>query len=197
MKYVYMVQLDRSATDSDSIETELYEDYDKAYDRYKEIISEQLNNFWKNEVNFDTDGDPGEEYEFFEEDNNSNESDVYWHLSLKYDYYIHTFVDLIRTPLYTKRSDEPQYIVRYKENEYSFRSGVAAYIFHAGILNDMGKRKADILLEYVDLVYDCYISDVNNTNLGKLADYIAENWKSLRKTDRYAILEKYYSEADL
>lgn len=31
MKYVYMVQLDRSATDSDSIETELYEDYDKAY----------------------------------------------------------------------------------------------------------------------------------------------------------------------
>ena len=72
MKYVYMVQLDRSATDSDSIETELYEDYDKAYDRYKEIISEQLKNFWKNEVNFDTDGDPGEEYEFFEEDNNSN-----------------------------------------------------------------------------------------------------------------------------
>ena len=30
MKYVYMVKLDRSATDSDSIETELYEDYDKA-----------------------------------------------------------------------------------------------------------------------------------------------------------------------
>ena len=128
MKYVYMVQLDRSATDSDSIETELYEDYDKAYDRYKEIISEQLKNFWKNEVNFDTDGDPGEEYEFFEDDNNSNESDVYWHLSLKYDYYIHTFVDLIRTPLYTKRSDEPQYIVRYKENEYSFRSGADQFV---------------------------------------------------------------------
>lgn len=195
MKYVYMVQLDRSATDSDSIETELYEDYDKAYDRYKEIISEQLKNFWKNEVNFDTDGDPGEEYEFFEEDNNSNESDVYWHLSLKYDYYIHTFVDLIRTPLYTKRSDEPQYIVRYKENEYSFTEGAKALIFHAGVDSEAVKQKD--IPDFTEKVYACYITDSNDTNLLKLADYVAENWKSLQKADRYAILEKYYSEADL
>lgn len=174
MKYVYMVQLDRSATDSDSIETELYEDYDKAYDRYKDIISEQLKNFWKNEVNFDTDGDPGEEYEFFEEDNNSNESDVYWHLSLKYDYYIHTFVDLIRTPLYTKRSDEPQYIVRYKENEYSFRSGVAAYIFHAGILNDMGKRKADILTPTDTLLLHLKSSFLGNNGVPNLSPFFNE-----------------------
>lgn len=72
---------------------------------YKEIITEQLKNFWQGEVTFDTDGDPGEEYEFSEEDNNSNESDVYWHLSLKDDYYVHTFVDLIRTPLHTKQEE--------------------------------------------------------------------------------------------
>lgn len=195
MKYVYIVQLDRSATDSDAIETELYEDYDKAYDRYKEIITEQLKNFWKNEVKFDTDGNPGEEYEFFEEDNNSNESDVYWHLSLKYDYYIHTFVDLIRTPLYTKHANEPNFIVRYKENEYSFTEGAKALIFHAGV--DSGAVKQKDLPDFTEEVYACYITDSNDTNLLKLADYIAKNWNSLRKADRYAILEKYYSEADL
>ncbi len=68
-------------------------------------LTEQLKNFWNGEVVFDTDGDPGDEYEFSEEDNNSNESDVYWHLSLKNDYYIHTFVDLIRTPLHTKQEE--------------------------------------------------------------------------------------------
>ena len=77
----------------------------KARIRIKEIITEQLKNFWQGEVTFDTDGDPGEEYEFSEEDNNSNESDVYWHLSLKDDYYVHTFVDLIRTPLHTKQEE--------------------------------------------------------------------------------------------
>ena len=48
---------------------------------------------------FDTDGDPGDEYEFSEDDNNSNESDISWQLSLKYDYYEHTFVHLIRIQL--------------------------------------------------------------------------------------------------
>ena len=100
MKYVYMVQLDWSTADADGIETELYEDYDTAYDRYKEIISEQLKNFWDGKVVFDTDGDPGDEYEFSEDDNNSDESEVYWHLSLKDDYYVHTFVDLLRKELH-------------------------------------------------------------------------------------------------
>ena len=72
MKIIFMVQLDWSTADADGIETELYEDYDTAYDRYKEIISEQLKNFWDGKVVFDTDGDPGDEYEFSEDDNNSN-----------------------------------------------------------------------------------------------------------------------------
>ena len=36
MKEIFMVQLDWSTTDSDGIDTELY-DYGDAYDRYKEI----------------------------------------------------------------------------------------------------------------------------------------------------------------
>ena len=72
MKDIFMVQLDWSTTDADGIDTELYEDYGDAYDRYKEIITEQLKNFWQGEVVFDTDGDPGKDYEFSEEDNNSS-----------------------------------------------------------------------------------------------------------------------------
>ena len=94
-----MVMLDWSTTDEDGFQIELFKKYDDAYDRFKEIISEQLKEFWDGEVNFDIDGDPGEEYEFSEEDNNSGESEVYWHLSCKHDYYTHTFVDLLRKEL--------------------------------------------------------------------------------------------------
>ena len=195
MKDIFMVQLDWSTTDADGIDTELYEDYDQAYDRYKEIITEQLKNFWQGEVTFDTDGDPGEEYEFADDDNNSNESDVFWHLSLKDDYYVHTFVDLLRTPLYTKHEDNPVFTVRYGGSEYTFTEGAKALIFHAGI--DSGAVKQKDLPDFTEKVYACYITDSNDTNLLKLADYVAENWKSLRKADRYAILDKYYSEAEL
>lgn len=195
MKEIFMVRLDWSTTDADGIDTELYEDYDQAYDRYKEIITEQLKNFWQGEVTFDTDGDPGEEYEFSDDDNNSNESDVFWHLSLKDDYYVHTFVDLLRMPLYTKHEDNPVFTVRYGDKEYTFTEGAKALIFHAGI--DSGAVKQKDLPDFTEKVYACYITDSNDTNLLKLADYVAENWKSLRKADRYAILDKYYSEAEL
>lgn len=99
MDHVFMVTLDWSTTDEDGFQIELFKKYDDAYDRFKEIISEQLKEFWGGEVNFDIDGDPGEEYEFSEEDNNSGESEVYWHLSCKHDYYTHTFVALFRKDL--------------------------------------------------------------------------------------------------
>lgn len=86
MDHVFMVLLDWSTTDEDGFQIELFKNYDDAYDRFKEIISEQLKEFWDGEVDFDIDGDPGEEYEFSEEDNNSGESEVYWHLSYKHDY---------------------------------------------------------------------------------------------------------------
>mgnify|MGYP001783324758 FL=1 len=99
MDHVFMVMLDWSTTDEDGFQIELFKSYDDAYERFKEIISEQLKEFWDGEVTFDIDGDPGEEYEFSEEDNNSGESEVYWHLSCKHDYYTHTFVDLLRKEL--------------------------------------------------------------------------------------------------
>lgn len=51
-----MVMLDWSTTDADGFQIELFKNYDDAYDRFKEIISEQLKEFWDDEVNFDIDG---------------------------------------------------------------------------------------------------------------------------------------------
>lgn len=114
---------------------------------------------------------------------------------MKDDYYFHTFVDLLRVPLYTKHEDSPVFTVRYGGSEYTFTEGAKALIFHAGADSDAVKQKD--LPDFTEKVYACYITDSNDTNLLKLADYVAEHWKSLQKADRYAILEKYYSEAEL
>ena len=91
--------------------------------------------------------------------------------------------------------EEPQFTATYKGTVYSFQYGSEVYIFHTGIYNGIGSRKPKNLLEYVALVHECYLSDSNRTNLGDLADYVAEHWKTLRNKDRYEILEKYYMEA--
>lgn len=94
-----------------------------------------------------------------------------------------------------KHTNKPVFIVRYGNIEYTFAEGAKSFIFHAGIGNDTIKEKD--LIEFTEKVYLCYIADSNNTNLGMLTDYIAQHWQTLRKTNRYALLEKYYSEADL
>ena len=92
-------------------------------------------------------------------------------------------------------SEEPQFTATCKGAVYSFQYGSEVYIFHTGIYNGIGSRKPKNLLEYVALVHECYLSDSNRTNLGDLADYVAEHWKTLRNKDSYEILEKYYMEA--
>ena len=47
MDHVFMVMLDWSTTDADGFQIELFKNYDDAYDRFKEIISEQLKEFWE------------------------------------------------------------------------------------------------------------------------------------------------------
>lgn len=94
-----------------------------------------------------------------------------------------------------KRKNKPVFIVRYGDSEYTFNEGAKAFIFHAGIRNDTVKDRD--LPEFTEKVYECYITDCNNADLGALADYMAQRWPSIRKTDRYALLEKYYSEADI
>ena len=90
-----------------------------------------------------------------------------------------------------------EFQVIYKGKIYTFDYGSQAYIFHAGIYNDVDKKYSiKTLLSYVDLVHQCYLKDINRTPLGELADYIAVNWKKVKDLDRYNILEKFYMEAN-
>lgn len=49
---------------------------------------------WVGDIEFD-DGYPVDDhYEFEFEDNNSGESEVYWHITDKIYWYLHSFIDL-------------------------------------------------------------------------------------------------------
>ena len=68
--------------------------------------------------------------------------------------------------------------IRFQGEQYSFAYGSQAYIFHTGILNGF--------------VHRCYLRDDNRTPLGALADYIAENWESVRDKPAREVLEDFY-----
>ena len=91
-----------------------------------------------------------------------------------------------------------EFQVIYKGKTYTFAYGSQAYVFHTGIYNDMDtKYGIKTLLAYVELVHQCYLKDSNRTPLGSLADYIATNWRKVKKLGRYEILEKFYMEENI
>lgn len=96
MNYVYMVQFDWSMTDADGIEIELFADYDKAFARYKEMIANELdpNLSWVGDQAFNENGEINEDYELDEGDYGADH--IYWHVVDNYDYYRHSFIDLIK-----------------------------------------------------------------------------------------------------
>lgn len=98
MEKVYIVKFDWSTSDADDVELFIYKRYDDAYDKFKEIICNERNPemSWVGDIEFDDDGYPVDDhYEFEFEDNNSNESEVYWRITDKNDYYQHSFIDLL------------------------------------------------------------------------------------------------------
>lgn len=95
--------------------------------------------------------------------------------------------------------DDIKITVTYKDKEYTFDFGSQAYIFHTGIYKGMDKRGEDVLSEYVSVVHECYLKDSNRTNLGELADYIADYWDAISKKlhgeeefGYYDILDNFY-----
>ncbi len=98
MNKVYIVKFDWSTSDAENVELFLYTNYDKAYDKFKELICAERNPevSWVGNIEFDDDGYPVDErYELEFEDNNSCESEVYWHITDRWDYYQHSFIDLL------------------------------------------------------------------------------------------------------
>ena len=83
--------------------------------------------------------------------------------------------------------------IRFQGKQYSFAFGSQAYIFHTGILNGFFERYGiDKLLQYTDFVHRCYLKNDNRTPLGALADYISENWESVRDKPAREVLEDFY-----
>ena len=81
-----------------------------------------------------------------------------------------------------KRKNKPVFTVRYGDSEYTFNEGAKAFIFHAGIRNDTVKDRD--LPEFTEKVYECYITDCNNADLGALADYMrSAGRRSGKQTD--------------
>ena len=77
--------------------------------------------------------------------------------------------------------DNIKFKVIYNNKTYDFEYGSQVFIFHTGIYRDMQKRSIKELLQYVNLVQNCYLKDSNRTPLGDLADYIADNWRQVKK----------------
>ncbi len=66
-------------------------------------------------------------------------------------------------------------------------------IFDYGVNNEIDRKYGiKALKEYVALIYELYLSDSNDTPLGKLCDYVVQHWKKLKTKDRYAILNEFY-----
>lgn len=78
-KYVYMVEFDWSVEDGCDIETELFATYDKALERYNQLVNEEKNNEdgWVHDV-FEPNGTILKGYTFEEYGNKEKQEDLYW-----------------------------------------------------------------------------------------------------------------------
>lgn len=87
-----------------------------------------------------------------------------------------------------------QYTVSYKNHTFNFSSGVQSFIFDYGVENNFDE-KYDIqtLIKYVYFVYQLHQKDDNPTPLGKLCDYVAENWETVENKNRSDVLNEFYN----
>lgn len=94
---VYIVKLEGSTEDYSNTDIFVYGDYYKAYDKFKELICAERNpdNSWVGNLDFDVDGEPIGHYELDFEDNNTCESEVWWHIEDKWDCRFYTKIDLL------------------------------------------------------------------------------------------------------
>ena len=85
---IYIVKFDWSTTDEGDVELHVYEKYEDAYSKFKEIITNELNPSvsWIGELDFDEEGTPLGHYSLDYDDNNSGDSEVYWHFVDDWDY---------------------------------------------------------------------------------------------------------------
>lgn len=94
---IYMVLFDWSTQDDEAVEVELFDTYQKAYKRFKEIIANELvfDISWAAEA-FDENGNVQDGYDLDEhiDSDGADEYDCWWNLTDKNDWNTHDFLDL-------------------------------------------------------------------------------------------------------
>ncbi len=84
--------------------------------------------------------------------------------------------------------------ITHNNKTYVFEHGFEVLIFDCAVNNDFDITHPDELNDFICLVSDCYLKDLNQTPLGALSDYIAKNWNEVKKLSRLDILEKFYDQ---
>ena len=111
-----------------------------------------------------------------------------------YDDKKHIFTDVLYHGCV--RCDMMKITIEYSNKIYNFEHGYETYIFCAAVNNEFDKTHPDELKDFIFLVGECYLKDSNQTPLGALSDYMAENWDKIKHLSRYDILEKFYDQLD-
>ena len=95
---VYLVKLDWSTEDSNDIELFVCGAYDKAYEKFKELIANEMNpdNSWVGELEWKN-GVPKDdkiELDFLDRRSDTDETECYWLITDTWDYGVHTFISI-------------------------------------------------------------------------------------------------------
>lgn len=102
-KYVYQVILDWATQDDSSVETEVFDTYEKALNHFHKLIDNELNPeiSWVGSDAFDENKNLNEDYEFDCNLDASNKTDLWWNIYEKgYCDIKHTFIDLRKKELH-------------------------------------------------------------------------------------------------
>lgn len=95
---VYLVKLDWSTEDSNDVEITVCGTYEKAYEKFKELIAEEMNpqNSWVGELEWDNDvpKDDNIEFDFLARRSDSDETECYWMITDTWNYGVHTFISI-------------------------------------------------------------------------------------------------------
>ena len=95
---VYAVIFDWSTEDSNDVEITVCGTYEKAYEKFKEMIADEKNpqNSWVGEIEWDNDvpKDDKIEFDFLDRRSDSDETECYWMITDTWNYGVHTFISI-------------------------------------------------------------------------------------------------------
>lgn len=95
---VYLVKLDWSTEDSNDVEITVCGTYEKAYEKFKGLIADEMNpqNSWVGEIEWDNDvpKDDKIEFDFLDRRSDTDETECYLMITDTWNYGVHTFITI-------------------------------------------------------------------------------------------------------